>query len=240
MKKYLIIATLFLSANIIYMQNGFAQKITGGIEVSPVLSWMAPDIADNIDNEGVKLGFNYGIVGDLNFSDNFAFSTGIMVNSFGGKLKYTDAIPEFTVDLGTKDSIYSFSPGAIVDYKLQYVEIPISLKGKTNEIGYMTYFMKAGISPMFRWKAKGDVTQGNISGKSIKNEVASLNVAFIVGGGFEYSFGGNTKLLFEFVYTNGLSDITKTKVYDDELQKISDESEKVILSNIALRVGILF
>lgn len=240
MKKYLIIAILFLVPYIVYMQEGFAQKITGGIEVSPVLSWMTPDIADNIDNEGVKLGFNFGIVGDYNFSDNFAFSTGIMVNSFGGKLKYSDSIPEFKVDLGTRDSTYSFLEGAIVDYKLQYIEIPISLKGKTNEIGYMTYFMKAGINPMFRWKAKGDVSQGNISDKSIKYEVKSFYFAFNVGAGFEYSFGGNTKLLLEFVYTNGLSDITNTKVHNKKLSETSDESEKIILSNIALRVGILF
>ena len=240
MKKYLIIATLFFSANIIYMQNGFAQKITGGIEVSPVLSWMVPDVAKYIDNEGVKLGFNFGIVGDVNFSDNFAFSTGIMVNSFGGMLKYSDSIPVFTVYTGTKDEEYSLRRGTTVIYKLQYIEIPISLKGKTNEIGYMTYFLKAGINPMIRWKAKGTVTDCGISDESIKDEVKSFILAFNIGGGFEYSFGGNTKLLLEFVYTQGLSDITKTIVYDHEVDEIRGKSEKVILNNIALRVGILF
>ncbi len=133
--------------------------------------WMKPDIRrKDINNEGVKLGFNYGLVGDYNFTDNFAFSTGVMVNNFGGKLKFNDSISAFKAN----DSIYNFSKGVVIDYKLQYVKIPIALKGKTNEIGYMTYFLKAGINPMIRWKAKGDASQENIQNESIKEGVKAL------------------------------------------------------------------
>lgn len=227
MKKIFIILGLVLFVN-----YTFSQKVTGGIEISPIISWMKPDITKRIDNEGVKFGFNFGFIGDLNLGDNFAFSTGILVNNFGGQLKYHDSIPQFTVDKGTSDSIYSFDPGVVIDYKLQYVEIPFSLKGKTNEIGYITYFLKAGISPMIKWKARGDVTQGNISGESITKEVTGFGFGFHVGGGIEYSLGGNTKMLIELVYTNGLSDFTKTET--------TEGNEKVILNCLALRLGILF
>lgn len=217
------------------VSNVFSQKITGGVKISPLISFMKPDVSKKIENNKIKFGFNFGLVGDLNLSDNFAISTGINVNNLGGSLKYSDSIPNFTVDLGTSDSIYNISKGAILDYKLQYVEIPISIKGKTNEIGYITYFLQAGINPMIRWKAKGIVNGGSIiDNESIVNEVSPLFVAYNIGGGFEYSLGGNTKVLVEVIYKNGLTDITKTKVYG------VNESDKIILNSISLSVGILF
>lgn len=219
MKKCLIsVIVLLFVVNITH-----AQKFSGGIEVSPQISWMKPEVSKKIDNEGVKLGFNFGLIGDYNFSDNFAFSTGIMVNNFGGKLNFSDSI----VDFKAGDTSYDLKSDATIEYKLQYVEIPLSLKGKTNEIGYMTYFMKAGVSPMFRWKAKGDANQQRISDESIKDEVRAFNLGFNVGGGFEYSLGGTTKLLVELVFTNGLTNITQT-------------DDKIILNSLALRTGILF
>ncbi len=232
MKKILIAFVLLLAFGYTY-----SQKVSGGVTFSPIISWMKPTITDRIENEAVKFGFSYGLTGDLNLSDNFAFSTGFVVNNFGGKLKYLDSIPAFTVDMGTYDSTYTFDPNVVVTYKLQYIEIPFSLKGSTNEIGYMTYFMKAGISPMFKWQAKGDVTQGNISAKSIKSEVAGFGVGFNFGLGFEYSLGGNTKLLVELAYMNGLTDMTKTEIIN---VNGSYGNEKVTLSSLSLKTGILF
>ena len=215
--------------------TAFSQKFTGGIVASPMVSYMKPDISKKVENNKAKFGFNVGLIGDINLTDNFAISTGINVNNFGGSLKYTDSIASFKVDLGTSDTSYSLNPGAIIDYKLQYVEIPVSIKGKTNEIGYMTYFLRAGINPMFRWKAKGVVNGGTIvDNESIKDDVSALFMAYNIGGGFYYSLGGNTKVMVEVVYKNGLTDITKTTFYN------VTKSDKIILNSISLRVGILF
>lgn len=232
---------LFLAiALLIGVSSVNAQKITGGIAVSPIISWMKPDISQNIENDGVRFGFSYGLVGDYNLNDNFAFSSGINVNNFGGQLEYLDSIPAYVIDNGTIDTM-SFKSNAIVTYKFQYVEIPISIKGKTNEIGYLTYFMHAGINPMFRWKAKGDVSQDNVTNVSLKEEVSGLLMAFSVGGGIEYSLGGNTKLLVDLIYKNGLTDVTKTKTFhlnDVGAGDILDE--KIILNSIEIKLGILF
>ncbi|MFH2143281.1 MAG: porin family protein [Bacteroidota bacterium] len=223
---------------IIFFTYSYGQKFSGGFAISPILSWMKPPITKNIETESMKFGFGFGVTGDYNLTDNFAFSSGININNFGGKLKFLDSIPEFTVDKGSYDSSYVFSPNAVVLYKMQYVEIPFSLKGKTNEIGYMTYFMKAGLNPMIRWQTKADVTQGNISNESIMKEVSGFAVGYSLAGGFEYSFGGNTKLLVELIYLNGLTDITKTKTYSASSKQ--ENNEKIILNYIALKCGILF
>jgi opacity protein-like surface antigen len=205
-----------------------AQKVSGGLSFSPILSWVKTD-NKSVETDDKRLSFGYGAFIDYNFTDNFSLSTGINVNELGGKLKYNDSLI-FEYE-GNKDTL---SSGVRVLYKTRYVEIPISIKGKTNEIGYLTYFMKAGISPMFRWKASGDIEgQDEIENVNIKEEVRLFNLAFHVGAGFEYSLGGNTSLITEVVYYNGLADITP-----DSSEKWNDYN--VLTHQFMLKVGIKF
>ena len=226
MKKY-----LFGLMFIIFTSGLFAQdsKVAGGLYISPIVSWLKPD-TKSIEKDGSRFGFGFGIPVDLNVSKNFAISTGISFQNTGGSLKFLDSIPVFEA----ADTTYSLKKGSIVNFKTQFIEIPLSLKGKTNEIGYITYFLKAGISPCFRYKAKGDVTVN--SGDDIKAEVSSFNLGFHIAGGIEYSLGGSTKLLIEAIFTNGLTNFSKVETYD----KGSLKREKIIANNIALRLGILF
>ena len=208
-----------------------AQKVTGGLYVSPIISWLKPD-SKTVEKDGSRFGFGFGIPVDFNFSKNFALSTGINFQNVGGSLKFLDSVPQFQA----VDSIYVLKPGSVVKYKTQFIEIPISFKGKTNEIGYITYFLKAGISPCFRFKAKGDVTVN--SGDDIKAEVAAFNMGYHIAGGIEYSLGGSTKLLVEAIFTNGLTNFSKAETIDKPNGEL--KREKVVMNSIGLRVGILF
>jgi len=227
MKKYLIgIVFAFISVSVM------SQGVTGGLYLSPVISWLKPD-TKNITSDGSRFGFGFGIPVDFNFSKNFAFSTGIAYTNLGGSLKYLDSIPKFEAD-----TIYSLVKNTVVKYKTSFIEIPLSLKGKTNEIGYITYFLKAGISPQFRFKAKGDISVNSGDNLDIKAEVRSFNMGYHIGGGIEYSLGGSTKLLVEALFTNGLTNFSKVET----LKKPTDKpkNENTILNSISLKVGILF
>jgi hypothetical protein len=227
MKKYAIGVILIL-----FSLGTMAQGVTGGLFFSPVISWLKPD-TKTITKDGSNFGFGFGVPIDLNFSKNFAFSTGISFTNIGGSLKYTDSIPKFEA----VDTTYSLKPESVVKYKTSFIEIPLSLKGKTNEIGYIVYFLKAGISPQFRFKAKGDVGSLN-TGDDIKAEVRAFNMGYHIGGGIEYSLGGSTKLLVEAVFTNGLTNFTKVET----LKKgaTATKNEKTVMNSISLKVGILF
>jgi len=209
----------------------FAQKFTGGVFVSPGLTWMKPDLSKKVENSGVKLAFNFGVMADMNIvGENFKLTFGLLANKYGGKIKYLDSVPQFT----TMDSVYAFAKEAVVDYKLTYLSFPIGLKGRTNEIGYMTYYMKAGIQPYMRWKSKADVTQNNIADASIKDEVKFMYFDYFIGGGFEYNLGGSTSLVVELVFNNGFSDVTNT------VQHKASNTDKIILNHLDLRIGIIF
>ncbi|MBI5538457.1 MAG: PorT family protein [Bacteroidia bacterium] len=227
MKKYAIGIIL-----VMFSFGVMAQGVTGGLFFSPVVSWLKPD-SKNITKSSSRFGFGFGVPVDFNFSKNFAFSTGISYTNLGGSLKYADSISNFK----TVDTTFTrLNPNTVVKYKTSFIEIPLSFKGKTNEIGYITYFLKVGISPQFRFKAKGDITVNEGDNVDIKDEVRAFNMGYHIGGGIEYSLGGSTKLLVEAVFTNGLTNFSKVET----LNKGTLKNEKTIMNSIALKVGILF
>jgi len=173
-----------------------------------------------ITNSGTKMGFHFGLVGDINLSKNFAFSSGILLNNLSTSLKYQDST--------TFTGKWLF-PGAQISYKLKYIEVPIGIKFKTNEIGYLTYFLQAGINPNIRFSATGSASQQNITDENANKDIRLMYLAYSVGGGLLYSLGtsGNTDLMCAVIFTNGITDVTTDKA-------------NVILNNLALRVGVIF
>ena len=217
----LISLILGLSASTSYAQD---KKIGFGLQASPNLSWMKSDDIKKIDNQGVRLGFGYGLMFDFRFGENYSLSTGLNVLNTSGKLKYLDTLEIPFTHNGVKDTL----PPATVTYKLMYVELPLHLLLKTNEIGYMKYFGQFGLSTQIKTKAKGDASLKNISGEDLSKEVFFLNLALSIGAGFEYSLGGNTALIVALIYNNGFSDILK------------DGDNKATFKSITLKLGVMF
>jgi hypothetical protein len=113
----------------------------------------------------------------------------------------------------------------------QYVELPISLKMKTNEMNNFIYYGKIGISPMIRTSAKID--------KINSNEVINLfNASFIVGAGIHYTLGGSTMAVAGLSFHNGLLRTNKAK--EDIFLNNSLKEAQLKPSYIAIDLGILF
>jgi opacity protein-like surface antigen len=229
MKKIIVcILALILAGNV------FAQKISGGLFVGPTMSWMSTDYS-TISTEGMKFGYNFGALLDINLMDNFAISTGIQFNNMGGNVNYTFGTDSIVSDEGV--AFKNFTPGTGVKYNLNYLAIPVGFKGSTNEIGYLTYFLKAGVTPLINIKSLGTIgTDENIL---LSDEISFLNLGWHIGGGAEYSLSGNTRILFELIYTGGLLDVDNTEVFTTAtMDKVANP--KVALSDIHIKVGILF
>lgn len=132
----------------------FAQKdFQLGLQLAPNFSWIQPDAA-NVESDGLKFGFNYGIVGDFNIAENYSFSTGVTLTSTGGKVEMPD-VQEITSASGTTEFGYGRTTA---DIRLKNIEIPLTLKLKTNEIGYMKYFGQFGMGLNFNYDASADET----------------------------------------------------------------------------------
>ena len=222
MKKYLILIIFVLSSVGI-----FAQGVRFSVFADPQLSWMSPDLKD-VKSQGSKLGVNIGLNVDNFFAKNYAFMTGISIDNTGGKLKYNTAGGK---EISTNSSTDTIIPeGSVLNYKLQYINIPLGLKFKTNQIGYTTFYTHLGINGGINIKATGEVDNFELNNENISDEVKLFTLGYFIGAGIEYSIAGSTAIVVGVTYTNGFVDITAD----------SDIKNKVTLSNFALRLGILF
>ena len=222
MKKLCFLIIIFFIA-----QTGFSQNIRFGLKASPSLSWLKPD-TKGLSSNGSKIGFSYGIMTDFGFTDNYYLGTGLDITYRGGSLTNTVTT---TDTLGISTTIEN-----TVDYRLQYIELPITLKMKTNEIGYFTYFGQFGFAPGIRISSKGDF-ETKVSGQTgtineddvdLSDEINNLTLSLVISLGAEYNLGGKTSLLTAFTFNNGFVDV------------LDNKDLKATSSYFALNLGIFF
>ena len=230
MKKLLIIASFILGSLSIFAQEEPAFHF--GVKASPSLAWLRSD-TKGYASDGSKFGFSYGLITDFNFASKYAFSTGIDITYRGGKFK---TVQELKTKVN-EDSVISTS----ASYVLQYLEIPITLKLKTNEIGSVTYYVQVGVAPGINIRARKNYassTQTTVLGTKYtttaeenkldaQNEINSLSLSMIIGGGVEYTLSGQTVLVGGIQFNNGFLDVF-------------DDTPKVNSNYLALTLGILF
>jgi opacity protein-like surface antigen len=254
MKKITLFTLLTLSAIITNAQD--FQKFKIAARFSPGIAWMKPD-SKYITNEGNVARFGFGISMDIHFTENYAFGTGLEVTRMGGSLSYLNS--------GRYDGV-DYVMSRTRDYRLQYVEVPLTLKLRTNEIGYITYWGQFGIVPGLNINAKGDdeidflksvetglweeTDKKSISSEDedIKNDINIFRVGLLIGAGIEYSLSGNTAVHVGVTYNNGFTDILDGDlvVTDDSNKPVFDggkpvKNEMKSMSNILqLNIGIKF
>lgn len=230
--------------NFTFAQDAAPKLFHFGLKVSPTLAWMKSNVKE-LKNEGVRVGFSYGLITEFGFTKNYAFGTGVDITYRGGKMTYTGSD---TSAMLTSTNIY----------KLQYVEVPLTLKMKTNQIGPMVYFGQIGVAPGFAIRTKGDMESvfssaiDTIAGKFDNGnaDVNKLNLSMIISLGLEYNLGGSTNLLVAVTFNNGftnvLKDVDEVKDNNETTTKINTISpkesfdQKAASNYVALTVGILF
>ncbi len=215
MKKYLILFLFILTVG-----TSFSQDMSFSVYAEPQFTWLSPD-SKNIENAGSAFGFNGGLNYDRFFARNYAFSTGITINKISGKLRFNEKNSFSSID-----SSYTIQPGDEVKYNLQYINIPLGLKFKTVEIGYTKFYAHLGLEGGLNIKSNVDLE--NTNDVNISKEIKWYHLSYYIGGGIEYSIGGNTALVGGVTYRNGFLDMTKNK------------NNKVTSGVVAIRLGVVF
>jgi len=243
MKKiFTISAIILLSAMVIMAQdNKKKNPVSGGLYLKGGLSWLMSDSKPLIPKNKAKLSYGFGATMDWNFSQNFSLNIAAGLTGLGGTTEFKNGIIGLTDDDGTM--IPTIGDTATHNYKFSssYIEIPVGIKGCTNEIGYFTYFLKLGVDPMFRIKSKIRPMDddGNMQ-YTITKATNLINIGWHVGGGFEWTLAGNTKLLVELVYLGTLLDFDKAKTMKNEDKNYEQFNPSIKLNDISLKVGVVF
>jgi hypothetical protein len=132
------------------------------------------------------------------------------------------------------------------DVKLRYVEVPLTMKLMTSEIGYMRYFGQIGFSAGFNVRAKADQDVpvldmtgayttgfGTLEDEDIKDNVNGFKSGLIIGAGLEYNFSGTTALLAGITYNNSFTNVLKDVEYNGKKAKVYSDY-------IELTLGVFF
>jgi hypothetical protein len=185
------------------------RKFRFGLQFNPNISWLKPNTT-GYTKESSKFGFSYGLSTEFFLSKNYLFSTGIIINSLGGELSYQGTYED--------DNKLNIPSEIVQSYNIKYVEIPLSLKLRTNEIGYMTYYGNFGLRAGIKYKSTSDFTYLDINKApkvediNTSSDVFFMNTWLVIGAGAEYNISGNTNLSIGFSYNNGLINTLDTKV----------------------------
>lgn len=180
-----------------------AQDYRFGIYVSPLISWFKTNI-DEVKNEGARAGFDFFITAERNLTQNWSFTFGPGFIASSGRLKSSEPsvfrFPDFTATVAA---------GEPVIYRLQYITVPVGIKIKTGEIGYLTYFAEFGLDPKVVVSGKADIPSAHIKAEKAMTEIRRFNMGFHLNGGVDYSIDGSTSLIFGLGFENNFFDITK-------------------------------
>ncbi len=234
MKKLLSITfiALFISSGI-----GFAQEkaFVFGFNVSPNIGWFKTETKGFI-KEGISPGVSWGFIADFHLLENYAISTGFNVAYIYGKMNF-----DYNYDLkGQPDKEGKLTR----KYKLQYLEIPLALKMKTNPLGKIRIYGIIGLGTSFLIRGYADDSFKYTTGKfedekiNIYDDVVFLRESLIIGAGVETAIAENVSLVTGVKFDNGFLNIMQeSKRYNTNNENVEP---KVINNFIELTIGVLF
>jgi len=247
-KKNCLLLFIFLFSLGLMAQEAPAKKTQFGFKISPNLTWTKIKNGP-VESDGIGLGFSYGLMADYNFSQNYFLSFEALVTSMRNKITSKDSLYQGANNVG------AYYTNVKQDYKFQYVQIPVSLKMKTNYINGMRYYFQAGLAPSVlisrnvntsanpklpkedEWYSpnagdndQGDFQQDPLNPESVafSNNIGLFRVPLILGAGIEYKLSGNTAFTAGLRWDNGFTDIYREK------------STNGINNYLGLNIGILF
>lgn len=206
------------------------KKYRFSISAMPLISWMSPD-SRNISSKGSRVGLSGGITVENNLNENVAFCAGLHLTQMGGKIGYDS--------LRVKGASSTFN-NVEYTYKTRYIDIPVTIKLRTDEFGYGRVYFDAGLALNILWRAKADINQDIFTNKQGGNEDRNVNdddgdfdinnsvvedddmsavrVPLLVGAGYEYALSKNTVIFGGLRYSAGLFNVMSapnTKAYNN-------------------------
>ncbi|ELR69282.1 hypothetical protein C900_05166 [Fulvivirga imtechensis AK7] len=210
MRKNLLLIVLLLASSSI----GFAQfKL--GFKFSPTISTNRIDSDSgeaSFSSDGAGLRFTAGLIADYPLTENYYFSSGILLASKRGAFKAKTATTTTTEE-----------------YALQYIQVPVTLKLFTNEVSLdkRIYFQVGGT---IEFNVKEEPRKDSYV---FVEDFRLFDTSLLVGVGLEYKVGVNTIVFGGFTYSRGLL---------NTIDKHLPLDEDVILKNdyIGLDLGVKF
>lgn len=183
---------------------------------------------DGGKNNGLALGFSYGLLGDFNFAENYSFATGLTITSINTKVTSLMTVPS------ASSSTPSTTPVEWdYKYKIQYIEIPLTVKLKTTPTNGVRWYGQFGLSTGISISSKIDLevkgnTAMNVNNENWSDHTNIFRAGIIIGGGGEFNLSGKTNLLLGLTLNNGFTNVS------------SIDDEKIKNHYVGINFGVFF
>lgn len=174
-----------------YYGSSYSYKpVSMGITFSPNVSWLR--YGDSDDYRGTAgLGFAYGLLTDFSMSENYYFSTGLLINSLRTESTFDGII-------GGDARVLRKS-----QHRLQYVEIPVAVKLKSTQRYHRSYYGKFGFTPGVKISARERVNDAQK--RQTIDGANTFRLALQIGGGVEWQLDHNLHLMTGLTFNNGFT-----------------------------------
>ena len=198
-----------------------AQGVTFGVKAGANLSTLKTDL----DGEKYLLGYHFGGLADIKFSEKFSIQPELLYSLEGAKIDDSFSFE----DEGT-----TFGIDYKEDIKLAYLQLPVMFKYQVAknlnleagpQIGYLLS-AKSDYDVTLRFDGEVMTDSGS---EKIKDQVKSLNFGLNFGLGYEFS----NKMFVQGRYHLGLSDINDSEPSADE-----DSIDRGSIKNSSFQVSV--
>lgn len=236
-----MIAVVLLTGTMAHAQSDNATKFRLGIKLAPNLGWIRAD-TKGVKSDGSRFGYSFGLMTEFPFgaNGNYRFATGLLLNNIGGKVAASYNVD--TAGVVSSDLVTS-------KVNLRYVDLPLTIKLMTNEIGYMRYFGQLGFDAGVNIRAKGESSKITTLNNETKEEkltdidfkkmVSPVKLGLVLGAGFEYNFSGGTSALVGITYHSSFTKLLEKDFYETNAPE-SIRNAKTYADYLELSLGIYF
>jgi hypothetical protein len=254
-KKIGFVVCVLIGVNATAQQGEFRL----GFQVCPGLSWISTNKLE-VSRVGSNLTASIGATGEIGISDHFAVVTGVGLQfNRGGSLRHVTGGNFFPGSRLSDDSYNSgqkpLPDGTRLKYSLQYVDVPIGLKWRSEEIGPGRIYIEAPVlSTGIAIRRRGAINAGDISAskENISKDVSPVNIAWGFGTGIECPLDQDKALTVGLHFTRGFNDVTGNNAHfaepnpnDNPFDPNDDyilhhEDARGVINAFQIRLGILF
>lgn len=194
MRKAAILS--FIITLVSFGSQGQDSNLKLGIKLAPTFGnsrVLLDDPDASIQNDGSSFKLSVGLIADKTFGDSYIFSSGLIY------------IPK-TVSINASSTLQTFN--GLETYKLQYLQIPATVKLFTNEVqpGAKVYF-QLGMALELKVYEEADP---ELTEPEVITQFAPFNLPVILGVGIEYEAGVNTVLFAGASYQRGLTNVVNS------------------------------
>lgn len=237
-----------------------------GLKISPNIAWFKPADSKRLVSDGSAFRFSYGLMTEFKLNNSATLLTGVEYASAGGSLLYTstDSIfydPSFSLtDISSASNAKFFLTKRV--FTNRYIDLPLTIKLRTPEIGKMTYFGVFGFNLSVRTNARSK-DEGTLETTTVKNDTTIIferkanvvledvditsqiqlfRAGLNAGLGFEYGLAGSTCLVFGVTFNQGLTNALKKGPDQLRFNRLDGFRFDQISKNhiVQITIGVLF